>query len=137
LSRATPTLVKAILTDVDPTIDVTSFIDLANDIVNESCLDSGYSEARLTRIETWLAAHFYCINDPRTTSENAGRVGVQYENQVGKGFELTRYGQQALLIDTAGNLAHIAWMQARGGRRKVRMVWLGEECPLREDEDNL
>lgn len=103
------------------------FMEMSHELVDELCLDSGYTEARLTKIETWLAAHFYAIRDPRSTQESAG-VSAQYESRVDLNLALTRYGQQVLLLDTGGNFAALN-IQARDGKNKgyVQTTWLGTE----------
>lgn len=104
MARTTPELVQSILkTKVD--IDLEPMIEYATELVDDQCLNSGYTEPRLEKIERLLAAHFYCIRDPRTTLEHAGSIRQFFENKVDLGLRLTRYGQQAIIMDTAGNLA--------------------------------
>ena len=108
------------LTDFDP------FITAANSLVTEVCVPKGYTEARLTLIETWLAAHFVAVRNPRTASEGAGGVSTSFEGQTGFGFAGTKYGQMAMRLDTLGGLAALD-QQAQKGAIKPTMSWLGSE----------
>jgi hypothetical protein len=107
MPRVTATQVAEIV-EVDPTIvPFDPFITTANSLIDEVCLDSGYSESYLTTIELWLAAHFYAIRDNRVAEEKAGPVAQSYQFKVGLNFNVTIYGQQALVLDYAGNLAKL------------------------------
>lgn len=92
--------------------DLNPYIDAANELVTELCEAPayGYSNSRLKTIELWLSAHFYCIFDPRKRDEMAGPVREVIEGKVGLHLDVTRYGQQAMILDTAGGLA--AWNNA-------------------------
>lgn len=117
--------------ELDATIDVTPFITIANELVTELCVGKGYTEGRLALIETWLAAHFYCVRDPRVTSESAG-VSASYEGSAGMYLERSRYGQQAMVLDTAGGLAALNKKSQTGGARRISIAWLGTEQETEE-----
>lgn len=89
----------------ETTPNVAPFIDAAHELVEELCLESDYTERRLTMIETWLAAHFYTMLDPRVEVESAGSVRAEYQSKIDYGLKLSHYGQTALRLDTRGNLA--------------------------------
>ena len=72
-------------------------------------------------IETYLAAHFYALQDPQYQSEKAGGAGGTYQGQTGKGLELTWWGQQAILLDVSGQLSNI-----QAGNPVASLVWLGK-----------
>jgi hypothetical protein len=122
--RTTAALVAAII-EVDPSIDLDPFIFTASELVTEVCAIAGYTVERLELIERWLSAHFYAIRDPRTTNEKAGSVGASYESKVDLNLALTRYGQQAMLLDTQGGLAALNKSLAGGGRIVASVAWLG------------
>lgn len=69
-----------------------------------------YSQSRLEEIEKWLAAHFIAAGiDPggRITEERAGGVGgdaILYGGKLGDMLSSTRFGQQALVLDSKGFL---------------------------------
>jgi hypothetical protein len=104
--RTTADAVKGIIeTDDDTFPNLAPFIEAANQLVTDCCLSSGYSAAKLERIERWLAAHFYAIEDPRITQEITGPIQASFGTKLDLGFDVTTYGQQAMRLDTDGNLA--------------------------------
>lgn len=124
--RATDEEVAKIL-EVDDTIALTTFIAAAHDLVEEVCEDSDYTEARLTKIENWLAAHFYALrdHDPRGTS-SVGGISNSFSSTVGKYLEETEFGQHAMLLDTAGNLAALSSRISSGSKQSgCTATWLG------------
>lgn len=132
--RTTPDLVKGVIeVDEDSVSDLTPFIIDANLLVNQVCLESGYEEDHLTRIETWLAAHLYAIRDPRTTQETTGPISDMFQSKVDLGFDVTHYGQQAMRLDTDGNLAalnnsvKVVTVPLPVQNRKKRITWLGTD----------
>jgi hypothetical protein len=111
--------------------DLTSFISTANNLVNDVCLDSGYNEARLTDIETYLAAHFYKVDKPEASYTQTGMSQKQIESKVDLGLKVTRWGQQAMVLDFKGNLAAIDLTVGPPQNRRVKIgvTWLGtEDC---------
>jgi len=126
--RTTDALIRGIL-DVDTAItDLDPFILIANEIVTEVCSDSSYTAARLVIIETWLAAHFTAIRDVRRDTERVGTVSEVYQYKVDLNLHQTQYGQQAMLIDTAGNLAALSKKMTDGiDTSNVGATWVGTE----------
>lgn len=121
--RTTDLLVQGIL-EVDPNISLEPFIAVANALVDQISLESSSpSEARLTLIETWLAAHFYCMRDPRATEEHAGPVGATYQSKIDLYLNLSHYGQMAQTLDTSGLLRSLS----KGGKHKVAVFWGGTD----------
>lgn len=118
--------------EVDEAIDLAPFIEIANELVEECCGDAEYTEDRLRIIETWLAAHFYAIRDPRLSSEGAGPISSSFQSRVDLGFDVTHYGQQAMRVDTAGGLAALNATTAKPNTSakktvKVTATWLGKD----------
>lgn len=68
---------------------------------------TGLLPERLDMIEMWLSAHFVAITDPELKGESVGgEWSVQYNMaNPGEGLRATRFGQQALQLDTTGTLA--------------------------------
>lgn len=120
--RATESLVAAII-EVDEEINLSPFIIAANALVEEIAIDSGHDEARLTLIETWLAAHFYAMRDPRVTDERAGPVSASYQNKVDLFLSLSHYGQMAQTLDTSGLLMGLSGQKTR----TASVQWAGKE----------
>jgi hypothetical protein len=121
MARTTSANVESII-EVDASISLLPFISVANELVTEMCLDSGYSDERLELIERWLAAHFYCTRDPRPTRQQAGPVAENLQSIVDLGLNNSHYGQAAMVFDTAGNLKRL-----NKGKKAASVTWLGNE----------
>lgn len=126
MARTTSEAVTAII-EVDASIDLDPFIEVANELVTELCTDSDYSVARLELIERWLSAHFYAIRDQRVEQEGAGGVESRFQTKLGLHLNVTVYGQQVLLIDTKGSLSALN-SRASGKRGNTGITWLGTEA---------
>lgn len=129
--RTTEAQVQGII-KTNASITITPFIEVANALVTELCASSGYDDTRLELIERWLAAHFYSVRDAGRLTERAGPVSKQIESRVDLGFDVTRHGQMAMRIDTAGNLAALNEQSKRGASITPGVTWLGTE---EEEED--
>lgn len=141
MARTTEALVKGII-KVKTTIDLAPYIDAATELVTEVCslatkADGSlyYADARLLLIETWLAAHFYAIFDPRLSSVSVGQgaVSQSFMNKVDLGLNQTTYGQQVKLLDTYGGLAALD-AKMKKGKTPVSVHWLGKKT---EEDSNL
>jgi hypothetical protein len=135
MARTTDAAVAGII-EVDTNITLTPFIETANQMVTDACGEADYTEAKLELIERWLAAHFYAIRDPRATAERAGPVGANFESKVDLGLAITRYGQQAMALDTEGGLRALS-EQATGGPGRITagVTWLGTDDWEDDDGD--
>ena len=122
--RTTDAAVKGII-EVDALISTVPFIEVANDLVTELCTSSSYTSTKLELIERWLSAHFYAIRDQRVDTEKAGSVSQKFQYKVDLNMFQTIYGQQAMLIDTAGNLAALNKRVTSGKKRTISITWLG------------
>jgi hypothetical protein len=96
----------------DPTIQV--HIDTAALIIADELADSGLSQTRLDKIQTYLAAHFLYVSETGggagggLKSEKMGEAEDTYfspEETGGFGLASTSFGQQAMVLDTTGTLA--------------------------------
>lgn len=126
MARTTESQVAEII-ELDSTISVTAFITTANEIVTECCSTASYSASRLELIERWLTAHFYAIRVGEVETEKAGPVSEKKFGKVDLLFHQTRYGQQALLLDTAGGLAALNERMKTGKKKKASFTYLGTE----------
>lgn len=99
--------VKAV---IDTKRDTTPFIDTADLLITEDLAGKGLSAARLKQIELYLAAHFVAVTEERgnMTRHRKGDSEEQYQMEIGSGLMLTRYGQQAINLDTSGTLRTLA-----------------------------
>lgn len=124
--------VKAV---IDTARDTTPFISTADLIITEDLANAGLSQDRLTLIELYLAAHFVCITEERggIAAEKIGDASERYQPvATGKdigGLATTRYGQQALAMDTSGTLKKMGvttlnakFLLVPGGIAKPNMI---------------
>ncbi len=86
-----------------------NYIVTANAIVDTYLLTAGLSAAILIEIEKYLAAHFTAIFE-----EKGGLVKVEiddatdeYADIYSAGYNSTRFGQQAIVLDSSGTLANL------------------------------
>lgn len=124
MPRTTEAAVQAIV-ETEDDISLTPFIEVANMLVTKKCLDSDYDDAQLELIERWLSAHFYAVRDLRRSSEKAGSVGESFQYKVDLNLAVTVYGQQAMVIDTDGNLAKLNKETGNGGPMRASVTWVG------------
>ena len=124
--RTTPELVAGILR-IETGVDLDPFILAASSLVDgiDDRTDAP-SDERLQLIETWLAAHFYCMQFPRRSSEAAGDVSASYEGRFDLNLALSRYGQMAMVLDPTGYLK--ALNMPTKIVTKVGATWLGRKC---------
>jgi len=132
MARTTDADVESVV-EVDASLSLTPFISIANELVTELCTDSGYTDARLVLVETWLAAHFYLIRDQAVAMEQAGSVQIQYQYKIGLNLAQTKHGQTAMILDTAGNLAALSKRVEDGEPAGISMTWMGEDYDTEDD----
>jgi|SRR6516164_7464751 hypothetical protein len=101
-------------------LDTTPFINAAELIVHEEVVprqttNVNLSPARLDLITVYLAAHFAAITD-QSGGRVRSKIGDTEEDYIPissyreplQGFRMTRYGQQAMSLDTTGALASMS-----------------------------
>ena len=116
MARVTETEVKKLISTTE---NITVQIDTANVLVTEKVAPAGtITTEHLKKIELWLAAHFVaCSIERQTTMEKIGGTSAKFVGEAdreARGLNLTSFGQQAMLLDTTGNLATL-------GKRKARV----------------
>ncbi len=79
-------------------------------------LTSGEAEV----LETWLAAHMYCMSDQQYQSRSTGGGSGSFKGQGGMRLEQTTYGQTCLMLDPSGCL------NAQNAQNSADMLWLGK-----------
>ncbi len=128
MARTTTDLIEGII-DVESGIPLAPFIDVANMLVTKFCttLDEDYTTAELIKIETWLAAHFYTVREPRAESEKAGPVSEKKQSKVDLGLSTSHYGQMAMTLDYYGGLAALNERIKKGKANRIGITWLGTE----------
>lgn len=139
MPRTTDTLVRGIA-EVDEDIDLTPFIATASRLIDKVVAPNTTDD--LTDLESWLSAHFYHVLSPQSNVDQVGSTGgtvrQQYDSKVDLALNVTKYGQQAMVLDTTGSLA--AWNQSitKGGARRMKVVYLGKSADdMLEYEDGL
>ena len=94
--------------EVDPELCLSPFITVASLMVDAYLEPEGLTAALLKEIERWLAAHFVAVRDPREVSKTIDTASATFEEmKMGEGLKGTRYGQQALMLDTTGKLVNL------------------------------
>jgi len=82
---------------------------VANRIITAEFSGTTLTSAQLQDIETYLAAHFASLRDPRMRRENiAGEWSYEVLGDVGIGLRATFHGQTAILLDTTGVLGKLS-----------------------------
>lgn len=124
MARTTQENVELII-EVDSGDDLTPFIAVANDMVTTLCTNSDYGTDKLELIERWLSAHFYTNYKPRAKMEKAGSVSETKQDKVDLGLNSSFYGQTAMQLDTAGNLAAHNRSTQAGNATEPAFIFLG------------
>ncbi len=86
-------------------------IDTANVFVNTHLVPAaGHSELILEKIELYLASHFVAltVDQGGLTRSKLGDADESFANVYEAGLKSTRFGQQALALDTSGILNRVA-----------------------------
>lgn len=122
-ARTTRAKVESILErrDLRKNLVTDTFILPASNLVTRLCVPAGYDAETLELIERYLAAHFYTVTARRLLDEWTGQGRGRVEDKVNFGLDLTWFGQQAKVLDTAGSLT-----AASAQKVKVGVTWLGD-----------
>ena len=127
--------------ELDATIDLDPFIEVASALVDEVCVPNvSYTATRLELVERWLSAFFYAIRDPRSNSESAGGVSASYQKTSAIGFDTNEWGQMAMRLATGGELSALNERIKKGTRKTANVYYLGKdryEAEAEADEDSL
>ena len=120
--RATDEDVRAYVS-LGSSISTTPYISAANALVEANLASSGLSSTILTQIEIFLAAHFAVLSTERggLRRDAFGDSSQSYQTISEKftGLNTTRYGQQAIVLDTTGTLAAIGVTKPKAQFRVV------------------
>lgn len=89
------------------TDDLSVFLRSANVLVTDLLGTSSLSGDVLALIELYMAAHLYTVTEERgaLAAETVGDAVERYHNVYKAGFSSTRFGQQAMVLDSTGTLA--------------------------------
>lgn len=98
--------------EIVPDTTLMLFINQAQMIIDEDFADVSLTQARADAITLNLAAHFSAIGLEKggLTQQIVGKSEERYIgiNNKNSGLALTRFGQQALALDTTGTLSKYA-----------------------------
>ncbi len=114
MARVVPQQVVQILgfSGNDADVDVRPFIDVANTIVTEELQGKELSSQRMKLVELYLAAHFAQLSivggDRRLVKIGDATEMYDFGEVSGEGLSATRFGRQAIALDTTGSLGTMA-----------------------------
>lgn len=149
MPRTTAVLVRKIKTDIPTGTDLDPFIEPANFLVTKllsTAVVPGTTTLwytndgdGLTLIETWLAAHFNCVDDPRAASEKVGPITQRLQGKIDLGLDSSLYGQQAMRLDISGILSRYNNQAKTDDRPRLNVaggvLWLGKTAEAEADRD--
>lgn len=121
-ARVTAGAVKEVVpTEIADSVVLTNFIDTANLFVDTHLAAAGHSDAILAKIELYLAAHYTALTEEQggLTRSKLGDADESFANIYDQGLKATRFGQQALALDTTGTLNSVAATQLKAEFRVV------------------
>ena len=113
---------EVVATDIVDEVVTANFIDTANLFVDTHLVpDAGHSEAMLTKIELYLAAHFVALTEEQggITRSKLGDADESFANIYEGGLKSTRFGLSALALDTSGILNNVAQTNLKAEFRVV------------------
>jgi hypothetical protein len=96
---------------IDPGSDlIPPAIAVADLIVTEDLAGSTLTTARKTQIELYLAAHFVQLSEYQgpLAADSLGEATERYHDIYAAGLRATRFGQQAIALDTSLVLTKLA-----------------------------
>jgi len=111
--------------DLDLNPDLTPYITAADSMIPQlqQCAARrgiSMSDAQWAVVETWLAAHLYCMSDQTYRARSTSKASGQFGGDWGLNLDGTKYGQNAVMFDVSGCL------NAYGKRLVARAAWLGK-----------
>lgn len=130
MARVAATEVKAIAgLPEEAGTAITAAISVAATLVNENI--TTLSEATLRSIELFLAAHFATLSWEKgpLASVRIGEAQERYHDIYKGGLAATRFGQQAILLDTTGKLGEMS-KSADSPMRRAEFSVVGTVPPV-------
>lgn len=103
--------------------EVAPFLGTANTLVAQLLGSAGYSTDVLDEITKYIAAHFLAVTEERgglrysRLDDSAESVTLDF----GRGLNMTRFGQTALLLDTKGILQETVTDASTSPRARIGM----------------
>lgn len=112
-------------------IKVRAGADLSEDVLSALMLieglavPAGYTQSEMETLHVWLTAHLYEVNVQRKFEQRIGKTMEKPETKVDLGLNLTRPGQQVLMLDYKKAFAQTVTPIDQIPLRRVRVVWAG------------
>lgn len=101
--------VESVISHLPKGVDVTPFIEAANQTVDRLLVSKGFTDEELKTIEKFLAAHFVCLDRPARSSDSGVGVSAAYHRPVAEdGLKATAPGRILAMLDRTGLLAQEA-----------------------------
>lgn len=119
---AVEAIVRGIIT-VSASADLAEVTDAALMLVVGLAQPAGYSQWEMEKIHAYLTAHLYEVDQQRMFEEEIGRSREKPETKVDLGLQLTRPGQQVLVLDYKKAFSPVADDQTT--LRRPRLFWAG------------
>lgn len=116
------TIVRGVIT-VAASADLAEVTDAALMLVVGLAQPAGYSQFEMEKLHAYLTAHLYEVDNQRMFEEEIGRAREKPETKVDLGLQLTRPGQQVLVLDYKKAFAPVADDQQT--LRRPRVTWAG------------
>ena len=129
MARATSNEVIGIMSEVPIGTNLDAFISVASCIILDNLDETLFSAETLKNIEMYLAAHLAAIGKFKQTIESelggTNRAKDKYGFMLGKGLQLTTYGQMVVMLDASKVLGSMS-----ESKRKVSFGILEEDRSL-------
>lgn len=127
-ARVTSEEVRQLFPELDEDASLTLFISVATNLVDDVLADvtPELGVNRLHDIELFLAAHYAAISYLRVSQEGVSTATESVQYALGLNFNVTMFGQQALVLDTSGELAKLQKRTKNKGYSGPGTInWLG------------
>lgn len=122
-ARTSAAAVNIVVPNSIPDDDVlVQFIETANAYIDVHLVPAaGHSDKMLEKIELYLSAHFVALTEEQggITRSKLGDADESFANVYEAGFKSTRFGLQALALDTSGILNSVSATKLKAEFRVV------------------
>jgi hypothetical protein len=93
--------------------DIALLVDIASRHVDDVLSSTTLTAGTLKDIELYLAAHLLALRTGNFSRRKVNDSEDEYALKTGEGLKSTRFGQQAISLDTSGKLAALGTTRAR------------------------
>lgn len=108
--------------------DASQAIAVATLMVDDNLADQGMSSGALKQVELFLACHFMEVSKEKgpLATKTISLATERYHNIYASGLRSTRFGSQAILLDSSGILALLTDKAENPNRRKALFTVVGD-----------